>query len=55
MQPFKSQFPSVSGALFTFNAYGQKMFSLLDERGVHLMGQCCPIFLLKVKYDLSSI
>jgi len=32
------------------NAHCEKMFLLLGEKDVHLMGQCCPIHLLMVNY-----
>jgi hypothetical protein len=34
----------------SLNAHWEKMFLLLDEKDVHLMGQCCPIHSLMVDY-----
>ena len=36
------------GALFYLNAHRGTAFSRLDKENVHLMGQLCPICLLKV-------
>jgi len=38
--PFKCQFSAA--------AYCGRTIFLLDAKGVHLMGHCCPIHLLKV-------
>jgi hypothetical protein len=37
----------VAGALFTFSAHCGTVFSVSDEKDVHLMGQCCPVHALK--------
>jgi hypothetical protein len=46
---FKCHVSVAAGALFNLNAHCKAMFSLSDEKNVHLMGQCCPIYKLKVK------
>lgn len=47
--PYKSPISAVAGAQLNLNFYCTTMFSLLDRNAVHLMGQQCPIHLLKVK------
>ena len=41
-QPFKFQVSAVAKALFSSSAHYGAVFSCLDEKDVHLMGQCCP-------------
>jgi hypothetical protein len=38
-QPFKRQVSAVVRALFTLNPHCGKVFSLLNDNGIHLMGQ----------------
>jgi hypothetical protein len=38
-----------AGAVFYLNVQWERLFSFLDEKDVHLMEQCYPISLLKVK------
>jgi hypothetical protein len=42
----------VAGALFNLNAHCRTLFSLLDKKGIHLIGECCPVCPLKVKAHL---
>lgn len=46
---FKCQISTVARAPINLNAHCRAIFSHSDEKGVHLMGQICPICLLKVK------
>ena len=48
VQPFKCQVSAAATALFNLNTHSGTMFSLLDKRDVHLMGQHSLAFLLKV-------
>jgi hypothetical protein len=47
--PFKRQFSAVATLLFNLNSHCGTVFSLSDEKDVHLMGQHCAVCLLKVK------
>jgi len=46
VQSLKSQISAVAGVLRNFSAYYRMVFSLLDKKDVHFMGQCCPVRLL---------
>jgi hypothetical protein len=46
---FNPQVSLAARALFNLNAHSETVFSLLEEKGVHLMGLRCPIHPLTVK------
>lgn len=46
--------PAAAGAPFSLNAHCWTVFSLLDEKDVHVMGQHCPVCLFKVKENNSK-
>jgi hypothetical protein len=47
--PFKWQFSAAGGALFSLSAHCRTLLCLSDEKGVHLMGQTCPVPPLKFR------
>lgn len=50
--PYKSHNSGAARALFILNAHCRLVFSLLDEKEVHLMGQCSPG--CRSKFNMNS-
>jgi hypothetical protein len=42
-------------ALFCLNAYCGTVFAVCDKRGVHLVGEPCPVYLLKVNSGAKGL
>ena len=53
VRPFKCQVSAADGTLFNLTAHCKTVFSHLDEKDVHLMGQSCPVHTLKVDKPLE--
>jgi hypothetical protein len=53
--PFKFQFSVVAEELFSLNAHCRTVFSCLDEKNMHSVGEFCRVHLLKVKEKLCWI